>query len=284
MDQLTNGANALQPQENQSLATVQPTINLPIIANHDDLIEAIQTNSADGEKLRFDRISVPAAGSLSFTVINENNQETAITSFRGVILGFQNYCIWFLKKYNEKQEGEDPVFCFSADRVIGSGCPEGNIPSGQKCAECKLKQWGSDRDGGEGTDCHDRCAVWIAKENEAMPILLDLPRTSLSSFRDYRQFLIKKIGQPIHGVVTEISLESIQGKKSKYSAVKFTRGVSLAPTEKTIMRELINDLKNDMVVDFTTMKQLAATAKDDQFDKVADSLQTDASGKTEQLY
>ena len=265
--------NIVVNQAEAAIQVVQPTINLPIITNHDDLLEAIKSNIADGEKLRFDRISVPAAGGLSFTVINENNQETAITSFRGVILGFQNYCIWYQKNYSDREEGEEPVFCFSADRVTGSGCPEGNIPTGQKCVECKKKQWGSDRNGGEGTDCHDRCAIWIAKENEAMPVLIDLPRTSLTNFRDYRQFLIKKIGQPIYGVITEISLESVQGKKSKYSAVKFTRGTTLTQGEKAIMNELKNDLKNDMIVDYTTMKQLAATAKDEEFDKTAENLQ-----------
>lgn len=274
--------NDIQAQENTALTlpagtieVLPPTLNLPIIASREDILEAIKANTADGEKLRFDRIKVPGAGGLAFTVIDENNKETAISSFRGVILGFQPYCIWYLKRYNEKEEDEEAVFCFSGDRVNGSGCPEGNISADQSCADCKFKQWGSDRDGGDGTDCHDRCAIWIAKENEAMPILIDLPRTSLGNFRDYRQFLTKKIGQPLYGVVTEISLESVQGKKSKYSSVKFTRGANLTPQEKAIMREMINDLNKDMVVDYTTMKQLAEATKDEEFEKAADNLTKD---------
>ncbi|MGD9156091.1 MAG: hypothetical protein PVG90_11415, partial [Bacillota bacterium] len=151
--------------ENTALVVQNPTINLPIITNHEELLEAIQANSIDGEKQRFDRISVPSAGGLAFTVIDENNQETALAKFRGIILHYQPYCIWYLKSYNEREEDEDPIFCFSADKVTGCGCPEGKIPEGQPCATCPYKQRGSDRNGGDGSDCHDRMAVWIAKEN-----------------------------------------------------------------------------------------------------------------------
>jgi hypothetical protein len=262
--------------ENNALAVQNPTINLPIITSHEELLEAIQANSLDGEKRRFDRISVPAAGGLSFTVIDENNNEAALTKFRGIILHFQPYSIWYLKSYSDRDENEDPVFCFSADKITGCGCPEENIPEGQPCATCPKKQRGSDRNGGDGSDCHDRIAVWIAKENDAMPVLVDLPRTSLGNFRDYRNFLTTKIGKPLYAVVTEIGLEKVEGKKSKYSAVTFTRSDSLNPNEKAIMKELIESLKPDMRVDYSTMKQVAAVSKDDDFNRVADNLQAAA--------
>lgn len=263
-----------QAQQNTALAVAPPTINLPILTNHDEMIEAIQANSIDGEKQRFDRISVPAAGGLSFTVLNENNKEVALSDFRGVILHFQPYNIWYQKSYNDREEGEDPVFCFSADKLSGSGCPEGKIPEGQSCATCPYKQRGSDRNGGDGSDCHDRMAVWIAKENDAMPILVDLPRTSLSNFRNYRNFLTTKIGKPLYGVVTEIGLEKVDGKKAKYSAVTFTRSDNLTTGEKAIMKELIESLKPDMRVDYNAMKQMTVVAEDE--DRVADNQQVSA--------
>lgn len=259
--------------ENTALAVQNPTINLPIITNHDELLEAIQANSADGEKQRFDRISVPSGGGLSFTVVDENNQEAALAKFRGIILHFQPYCIWYLKSFSDREENEDPIFCFSADKITGCGCPEGDILEGQSCATCPKKQRGSDRNGGDGSDCHDRIAVWIAKENDALPVLVDLPRTSLGNFRDYRNFLTTKIGKPLYGVVTEIGLEKVDGKKAKYSAVTFTRADSLTADEKTIIKELIESLKSDMKVDYNAVKQIAAVTKDDEFDRVADNLQ-----------
>jgi ribosomal protein L15 len=274
MNEITNTSG------NTALAVQPPTINLPIITNHAELMEAIQANSVDGEKQRFDRISVPAAGGLSFTVIDENNNETALTKFRGILLHYHPYCIWYLKSYNERKEGEDPIFCFSADKVIGCGCLEAGISEGQPCAICPKKQRGSDRNGGDGSDCHDRMAVWIAKENDAMPVLVDLPRTSLKNFRNYRNFLTTKIGKPLYGVVTEIGLEKVEGKKSKYSAVTFTRADSLNANEKAVMKELIESLKPDMKVDYNTMKQMTAATKDDEFEKVADNL----AGSAEQPY
>jgi hypothetical protein len=249
--------------ENTALAVQNPTINLPIITNHEELLEAIQANSVDGEKQRFDRISVPSAGGLAFTVIDENNLETALAKFRGIILHFQPYCIWYLKSYDEREEDEDPIFCFSADKVTGCGCPEGNIPEGQACAVCPKKQRGSDRNGGDGSDCHDRMAVWIAKENDAMPVLVDLPRTSLGNFRDYRNFLTTKIGKPLYGVVTEIGIEKTKGKKIDYSMVTFTRADSLTADEKTIIKELIDTLKPEMKIDYNTMKQMSTVTGED---------------------
>jgi hypothetical protein len=274
MNEITNASG------NAALAIQNPTINLPIIINHDEFLEAIQANSIDGEKQRFDRISVPSAGGLAFTVVDENNQEAALAKFRGIILHFQPYCIWYLKSYDEREEDEDPIFCFSADKVTGCGCPEGNIPEGQACATCPKKQRGSDRNGGDGSDCHDRMAVWIAKENDAMPVLVDLPRTSLGNFRDYRNFLTTKIGKPLYGVVTEIGIEKTKGKKIDYSMVTFTRADSLTSDEKAIMKELIESLKPDMRVDYNAVKQMTATVKDDEFEKVADNL----AGSAEQPY
>ncbi len=265
--------------ENTALAVqnVQnPTINLPIITNREELMEAIQFNSAEGEKRRFDRITVPSAGGLSFTVTDENNNEAALAKFRGVILGFHLYNIWYQKNYNDREEGEEPIFCFSADKITGSGCPEAGIPAGQACATCPKKQRGSDRNGGDGTDCHDRCATWIAKENDAMPIHLDLPRTSVKSFKDYRDFLMHKLGKPLYAVVTEVGLEKLEGKKTKYSAVTFTRADTLTPEEKAIMKELGESLKADMRIDYSTMKQVAATSKDNDFNRVADNLEAAA--------
>lgn len=274
MNEITNASG------NTALAVQNPTINLPIITNHEELLEAIQANSLDEEKQHFDRISVPSGGGLSFTTIDENNQEIALPKFRGIILHFQPYCIWFLKSYNEREEGEEPVFCFSADKIIGCGCPEAGISEGQACTTCPKKQRGSDRNGGDGSDCHDRIAVWVAKENNAMPVLVDLPRTSLKNFRDYRNFLTKKIGKPLYSVVTEIGLEKVDGKKAKYSAVTFTRSDNLTADEKAIMKELIESLRPDMKVDYNTMKQMTEATKDDEFEKVADNI----AGSPEQPY
>jgi hypothetical protein len=284
MDQqnLTQGNLALNPQPAQpaiqptqtqtaNLTLVpksieNPTINYPVLSNFQDLMEAIKTNYAEGEKQRIDRISVPSGGGLSFTVIDENGQEVPVANIKGTILHHQYYCIRWMKKFQDLQEGEVNPFCFSADQVAGSGCPEMGIPAGQPCASCQFKQSGSDRNGGEGSDCHDRCAVFTLKEGSAMPVNVDLPRTSLSNWKAYRGMLTKTIGKAYTHVVTKFGLEKVEKPGKKYSAVTFARESTLVLTRQEI--EMIQELKKllmpQMVVDYTVMKQVAATVKSDE--------------------
>jgi hypothetical protein len=258
----TNGANALTTTSGTKI--VNPSIALPILEDYSELIEAIQTNIMAGEKMRIERISVPSGGGLAFTIIDDNGKETPAPEINGVILNSQNYRMRWLKDYNDLKEGEQNPFCFSQDEVTGSGCPEMNIPTSKKCAECEFSQPGSDRKGGDGSDCHNRCAVFILRENTAMPSNLDLPRTSLGNYRIYRNRLISGSGKPYYYVVTGCKLEKVEKPGKKYSAVVFNKNCNLLPEEVAAMKVLREHLLPLMVVDYTVMKQVAAKIQESE--------------------
>lgn len=269
-----NTALAIQNPHSEIIVIENPTIELPILTNYQDLMEAIATNYGDEEKQRIDRISVPSAGGLAFTVIDENGQEIPVANFKGVILHHQDYSIRWMKDYDDLQDGETNPFCFSANRKTGSGCAEMNIPENQPCESCPFKKPGSDRRGGDGTDCHDRCAVFTLKEGSALQINLDLPRTSLANWRFYRGTLTKTFGKPYYHVVTTFGLEKIEKPGKKYSAATFRRDSNLTRDEIKIIQSLRQLLMPQMVVDYTAISKIATTAQDE--DRVADNQQVSA--------
>jgi hypothetical protein len=279
-------AQPTQPTQPTQLAPAvplkieKPVINLPVFERFEDIQEAIATN-LEGEMPRFDKITVPSGGGLSFSTIDDVGQEISVNNFKGVIIGFHKYYVRFTKKFSEKKEGEQSTFCFSENRDFGTGCEEAEIEKGRTCATCPYRQKGSDRDGSQGRDCHERCRLWILKEDTAFPIVLDLPRGSVFNFVQHIGFLTKKVGLPYNAVVTLFGLETeTNDKKIKYSKVKFSRENTLSTPERSVVKAMKEQLKNVMTVNFSTIAAEAEIIQeveptDDEFTKVADSLTND---------
>jgi hypothetical protein len=261
-------------------AITDPVINLPVFERYDDIQEAIATN-LEGEMPRFDKITVPSGGGLSFSTIDDNGKEISVNTFKGVIIGFHKYFIRFTKKFSERTEGEPSSFCFSQNRDCGTGCDDAGIEAGRQCVKCPYRQKGSDRDGGQGRDCHERCRLWILKEDTAFPIVLDLPRGSVFNFDQHINFLTKKIGLAYNAVVTEFGLETeTNDKKIKYSKVKFARESTLSAPERAVVKSMKEQLKGVMTVNYSTITAEAETIQDaepadDDFNKVVDNINND---------
>lgn len=278
-----NEKTALTPSTTGAVQTaLAPVIELPLLVDPSEVILAARENTVEGERFPFDRIKMPGGGGITFELQDENGEATAHPALKMIIIGFKPYKSWYEKSFDERDaEVDSPTpDCFSADTVTGTGCNciSYKIPAGQPCAQCPLNEWGSSRKGGKGKECHDRMRVWFLLEGYAVPMYIDLPKTSLGNFRNYRKRLTKK-AKTIYGVVTTVKLEkatSTDGKKIIFSKTVFNSAGDLTTSERSTVKQYMDAISNSLKIERDTVVDVPADHETDaEFDRVADSLNND---------
>jgi hypothetical protein len=220
---------------NISLAKIEnPTINLPVLANPQEVIEVMQENLA-GMTIQFDRVKIPSGGGLAFELPGGEVAKELV----GVILDHYPVNAYWSNKYSGSN---NPPDCSALDGEHGEGNPGG------LCSKCPLNQWGSavDEAGnpGRGKACKNIRRVYILREGETFPILLALPPTSLGAFTDYMKRLVSRKPTPFYGCVTKVTLEKDKNAGGiVYSKAVFSKVADLPPEEKIAIKKYAETLK-----------------------------------------
>lgn len=238
---------APQTAQQNAIANMTPTIDLPVLTQKEEALSVIAENLAGFGKLKFDKIRMPAGGGLTFEVADETDAVVPVQEIRGVIIDHFPFKAWWEKSFEEKTEDDDKrPDCYSADGITGSGCPAKGIPEGQKCATCKYGAWGSDRRGGKGKDCSDKIRIHILREGEVFPVFIDLPASSHPNFKNYIKRLTNKL-KHYYGVVTSVKLEKDKNASGIwYSKATFTKAADLSPAERQAMKQYIETMRDSM--------------------------------------
>jgi hypothetical protein len=277
----TQGNLALTPSTTQT--ALVPAIELPLLVDPNEVILAARENTVEGERFPFDRIKMPSGGGITFELQDENGEATPCPALKAIVIGFKPFKSWYEKTYDQRDPDEEMPLpdCFSADTITGSGCncESYQIPAGQACASCPLNQWGSSRRGGKGKECHDRMRVWFLLEGYAVPMYIDLPKTSLTNFKDYRKRLTKK-AKVIYGVVTVIKLEKAKSEtKIDYSKATFNSAGDLAPSERAAVRQYMDAISNSLRIERDTITEIQSPEHEEEggedFNRVVDKITND---------
>ena len=178
-------------------------------------IAKMLTEELDGlGQVPFDAVKIPSGGGLAFEVPGDDpdNPETA-QSLTGVIVHHH------------------PVNVYWEHDFDGSGgLPDCSSPKGcnNHCV-LTINQFGS---GGKGSAkaCKNTHRVYLLREDEALPILLTLPPTSLRAFKDYLAKRLIMKGKRSADVITCIKLKKEKNADGiAYSACVFSKAADLAP-------------------------------------------------------
>jgi hypothetical protein len=279
--------NQAPVQGNLAMATVTnaqtalvPAIDLPLLIDPNEVILAVKENTVEGERFPFDRIKMPSGDGVAFKLQDENGEAAAVLALKAVIIGFKPFKSWYEKDYSDRDPDVDSPLpeCFSSDTITGSGCncDKIRIPAGQACFDCPLNQWGSSRRGGKGKDCHDRMRMWFLLEGYAVPMYIDLPKTSLTNFKEYRKRLTKK-AKVIYGVITVIKLETAKSEnKTDYSKAAFSSAGDLSLSERASIKRYIDAISNSLKIERETITDIQTPeheeVEDDSFNKVVDKI------------
>ena len=165
-------------------------------------IAKMLTEELDGlGQVPFDAVKIPSGGGLAFEVPGDDpdNPETA-QSLTGVIVHHHPVNVYWEHDFDGSGGLPD---CSSPDGKRGLDTRTGEI---RDCATCPFNQFGS---GGKGSAkaCKNTHRVYLLRENEALPILLTLPPTSLRAFKDYLAKRLIMKGKRSADVITCIKLK-----------------------------------------------------------------------------
>ena len=104
------------------------------------------------------------------------------------------------------------------------------------CARCYLNQFGTAENNSKA--CKRKHRIYILREGEIFPIILDLPTLSVDGFGRYLRRLLT-VGKDPNAIVTRFALKKAINKAGiTYSQVTFTEGRDLLPEELTAVRRL----------------------------------------------
>lgn len=177
------------------------------IANLNFLSDAMSDECA-GLEFSLDRVKIPSGGMTAFEVPTGDGETTDLAKEIDCVILMSHPANAYYK--DAYQGGSNPPDCGSFDGITGS--------SGQSCKTCPYNQFGSGT--GKAKACRNRRMLYLLRENELFPLMLNLPTGSLKSFTKYVQSLLTRGKRP-HQVVTKISLR----KASSSTDIDYSQAV-----------------------------------------------------------
>lgn len=175
-----------------------------VVPDAEELASVFEDNFRDGETPRFTEVHAPGSGGRQFSV-HTIVGETTMDAIEGVVLGWFTARALYMAIYDARREDVHPD-CISDDGMIGTGEPGG------QCAFCSYSQW-QEGERRSPPACKTYLKVLIAPSAGGFPLLLRLPPTGLSPFRQYRNLLAAS-GLSLRRVITRFALEVRKGEPS----------------------------------------------------------------------
>jgi len=196
------------------------------------LSEAMNEDCA-GIELQLDRIKIPAGGSTAFEVPSGDSDEPEmVKEITGVILFNHPANAYYTEKYTG---GSNPPDCSSFDGVHGNGTPGGY------CANCLYNKFGSGD--GKSKACKNRRMLYILREGQLFPVILNLPVGSSASYKNYVKHLLTK-RTSLNRVVTSISLKKAMSDSNiAFSQASFKCVRSLTNEEVESLAPMVEQMK-----------------------------------------
>lgn len=217
---------------NSHLATVQdtPTGFMQLAQFHSNEKAA---KEMAGFPPSFDRIKIPSGGGTNFELPSLTGDDTEATKeICGVVLHHHPMQTYFRGKYsggNEKPE------CYSLDAEYGVGKPGG------ACEECSLNRFGTGENNSKA--CKKKHRIYLLREGEIFPVILDLPTGSVRDFGVYLRRLMSR-GMFSDGVVTRFGLKRATNSTGiVYSQATFALDRPLTAEELPLLASLCKQVR-----------------------------------------
>jgi hypothetical protein len=201
-----------------------------------DLQEAVYENIGSGElkPSDFDRIKVPSGGATTWSIPTIDG-EIDVKAFEGVVVAWKDQKAYWQVAFDESGGGTPPD-CTSEDMIFGMGNPGGD------CATCPFNQFGS-ADKGEGKACKDIRTLLIVREGDILPIVLNVPPTSIQPLK---KLFLRLVGAQTkyYDVVIKFELEKTKSKSGiQYAEVKPSVVGRIAPERRAAIKSYVDNIK-----------------------------------------
>ena len=210
----------------------------------EEMQEVLSTNlgGATIAETDLDSVTVPGGGATVWSVPSVEGDQ-ASKEIVGVIVSWKETRRYWEDSYASTGGGEPPD-CYSDDGLIGVGTPGGT------CSKCPMAEFGTATDDkgkpGAGQACQQVRVIAVLGTDDFIPILLNLPPTSLKGIRSYFLGLTRR-GIPLYGAVTKFTLKSEKSKGGqKVAIVEATMVEKLADDERKVMASYTKEIKSKL--------------------------------------
>jgi hypothetical protein len=176
-----------------------------------DMIDLMAENFGDDESMsvtNLTMVKIPSGTSAPVFSFRENGEDKGEKVLKGVVVAWQarrNY-------WESDQVTNEAPDCSSRDGKIGFGAyGQGSQenPTGA-CDTCPMSQWNEVGGKRVPPPCKPQQAILLMVEGEAFPWYIQVPRTSMKNFKDYRATVFKKL-KGVAQVLTELTLKKVKG-------------------------------------------------------------------------
>lgn len=196
------------------------------------LTEIVTDNLGDDTLSPFDldRVTIPPGGVTTWNF----EDGTEAKEIQGVIIKAQKTRSYWA----ETMSGEgNPPDCVSPDCVTGEGNPGGD------CAKCPMNAFGTGQSGASKA-CKETMHVFLLRQGSLLPIVIQIPPSSLKAFKKYRARLVSQM-KSMNGVVTSFSLVKNKSGKSGYnfSEIVFENVGDLSPEQYELVKQYRDGLE-----------------------------------------
>lgn len=235
----------------QEVATLDTSKFVPTeLADSNTNIQELLEDNLEGESLSpfdLERITLPAGGATTWAVPTIDGEKDVKDLKAVIIMPQSSRSFW-----KEELTGEGtPPDCSSEDMIQGVGDPGG------LCASCQYNQFGSGKQG-TGKACKETKNLFILLEGSRLPYVLQVPPTSLKSYKKYMGQLTGT-GKSVNAVVTSFTIEKTKsGSGFSYGKIIFRPAGELTQEQVTVVKQY-----RQMFKGFFTQNQNAATPDSD---------------------
>jgi len=204
----------------------EPLKSFEIVPLSEDIRQIIGEEMEGLGTIPFDKVRIPSGGGLTFELPGEDEDHPeSVPELVGVILDHHPINAWWRDEYSGGNQQPD---CSSLDGKTGILTGTGDT---RDCSVCPFNEFGSGRSG-KGKACKNMHRLYILRSGEPLPLILNLPPTSLQALRNY---LAKKVairGKRSWQVVTRITLKKETNADGiRYSQAVFAKVCDLGPEE-----------------------------------------------------
>lgn len=242
--------------------------NFEIIPVDEDILQAFKEEMEGLGTLPIDTIKIPSGGGVAFEVPSDDPESPDMAKeLVGVIVGHRPQNTYWANAYSGENSTPD---CYSNDSKIGIISSTGET---RNCKTCLYNQFGSGVNAQgqptRGKACKNLHRLYFLLEGALMPVIINIPPTSIKSLSDYLSKRLLMKGKRSFQVLTKITLKkATSGDGIQYSQCIFTKVGDLSPEVQknlapviALTKELMNT-RQDVQANATTPSEPTNNAFD----------------------
>lgn len=194
----------------------------------EDILQTFKEEMDGLGTMPIDVIKIPSGGGIAFEVPGDDPESPDMAKeIVGVIVAHKPQNAYWQDAYNGDNANPD---CQSLDGKTGINSATGEV---RDCDSCPFNQFGSAKNAQgqptKGKACKNTHRLYLLQEGAMFPVIINLPPTSIKSFKDYLTKRLLLRGKKSSSVVTKIALKkATSGDGITYSQCVFTKAGDLS--------------------------------------------------------